>query len=81
MSCAHMGSTKGIPWLFFLRAHEGRREKKGGRWEELEKKECLVNLIKTMQKRLFFFEARCNSAHLQSHWGGEPKAALRLTGL
>lgn len=68
--------------VIFLKEHmkvEG--EKKEGRWEELEKKEYLVNLIKTMQKRLFFFEARCNSAHLQSHWEGEPKAAQRLTGL
>lgn len=32
-------------------------------------------------KEVIFFEARCHSAHLQSHWGGEPKAALRLTGL
>lgn len=77
----HIWAALRDPMVIFLRAHEVGREKEGGRWEELEEKECPVNLIKTMQKRLFFFGAGCNSAHSQSQcWGGEPKA-LRLAGL
>lgn len=46
-------AQRGSHGYFFLRTHEVGREKEGGRWEELEKKECLLNLIKTMQRDYF----------------------------